>query len=388
MTDPDVGAKTFESVLGRKPTPLELAQLVQRRLEHLPEAVAESKGYRVLPGVSERLRQLSRGGHRLGIITGNGDGAAHIKLARGDLSRWFTLGAYASAGVDRAGIVRRAIQRSEAILGEDVPNREIHVIGDTPLPHPGRPRGRLHGDRGRDRPLRRGRAEEGRRRPRGPDARGGAADRVVTAWPRTAQELVAAQDELAPTAAVAAAGRIRHRGVRGRIPTRQDRCRRGGRPGLRGATRASGWPGGTLATDEGGFRLTAQGLQPTHLYPARAGRDRTPLPLETSRRGRVRRRRRALRLDQACRLRGGRGRDGCAHDPPVPSVAPTRGDIRVPWRGALRARSPAACQLQPLGPRVPPVQKAKTPGSTAGDQGLTPGPRQMRPRQAGRTLDA
>jgi len=133
MTDPDVGARTFEAVLGRPPSPHELALIVQRRLEHLPEAVAESKGYRVLPGVSECLRQLSRAGHLLGIITGNGDGAAYIKLARGDLMRWFTFGAYASAGVDRPGIVRRAIERGEAMLGQDVPNTEIFVIGDTPL---------------------------------------------------------------------------------------------------------------------------------------------------------------------------------------------------------------------------------------------------------------
>jgi phosphoglycolate phosphatase len=133
MTDPDVGAKTFEAVLHRKPSPHELAQLVQRRLEHLPEAVAESAGYKVLPGVPDRLRQLSRAGHLLGIITGNGDGAAFIKLSRGDLMRWFTFGAYASAGVDRAGIVRRAVERGEAMLGANVPNAEIYVIGDTPL---------------------------------------------------------------------------------------------------------------------------------------------------------------------------------------------------------------------------------------------------------------
>ena len=133
MTDPDVGAKTFDAVMGREPSARELAQLIQRRLEHLPEAVAESEGYRVLPGVPERLRQLSRDGHLLGIITGNGDGAAHIKLARGDLNRWFTFGAYATAGVDRAGIVRRAVERGEAMLGQDVPNTDIYVIGDTPL---------------------------------------------------------------------------------------------------------------------------------------------------------------------------------------------------------------------------------------------------------------
>ena len=132
MTDPDVGAKTFEAVIGRTPTPLELAQVVQRRLEHLPEAVAESAGYEVLPGVPDRLRELSRAGHLLGLITGNGDGAAFIKLARGDLMRWFTFGAYASAGVDRAGIVGQAVARGEAMLGKDVPNTQIYVIGDTP----------------------------------------------------------------------------------------------------------------------------------------------------------------------------------------------------------------------------------------------------------------
>src|SRR3954468_24869686 len=133
MTDPDVGGKTFAAVLGRKPTPHELTSLIQRRLEHLPEAVAASKGYKVLPGVPERLRQLSRAGHLLGLITGNGDGAAHVKLARADLNRWFTFGAYAGAGSARAGIGREAVAPGEAMFGEDVPNTEIFVIGDTPL---------------------------------------------------------------------------------------------------------------------------------------------------------------------------------------------------------------------------------------------------------------
>lgn len=132
MTDPDVGSLTFEAVLHRKPTAHELAQLVQRRLEHLPEAVAASKGYKVLPGVPERLRQLSRYGHLLGIITGNSDGSARVKLQRGDLNRWFTFGAYASAGLTRAEIVAEAVGRGQAILGEDVPNADILVIGDTP----------------------------------------------------------------------------------------------------------------------------------------------------------------------------------------------------------------------------------------------------------------
>lgn len=133
MTDPDVGATTFEAVLHRPPTPHELSELLQRRLEHMPEAVAESTGYAVLPGVPERLRQLSRDGHLLGLVTGNIDGAAHIKLQRGDLNRWFPFGAYAGAGMDRAAIVREAVGRAVAIMGHEVPRTEIYVIGDTPL---------------------------------------------------------------------------------------------------------------------------------------------------------------------------------------------------------------------------------------------------------------
>jgi phosphoglycolate phosphatase len=133
MTDAEVGARTFEAVLHREPSPHELALLIQRRLEHLPEAVAKSKGYTVLPGLPERLRQLSHNGHLLGIITGNGDGAAHIKLARGDLNRWFAFGAYGDIGVDRAGIVREGCHRGRAMLGSEVASSEIFVIGDTPL---------------------------------------------------------------------------------------------------------------------------------------------------------------------------------------------------------------------------------------------------------------
>jgi thioredoxin reductase (NADPH) len=50
-------------------------------------------------------------------------------------------------------------------------------------------------------------------------------------------------------------------------------------------TPCTGWLSGALAADEGRILLTGQELQMTHLDPAGAGRDRPPLPLETSRPG-------------------------------------------------------------------------------------------------------
>jgi thioredoxin reductase (NADPH) len=52
-----------------------------------------------------------------------------------------------------------------------------------------------------------------------------------------------------------------------------------------GAEPCTGWLGGELAVDEDGFIATGQDLALTHLDPAGAGRDRPPLPLETSRSG-------------------------------------------------------------------------------------------------------
>jgi beta-phosphoglucomutase-like phosphatase (HAD superfamily) len=50
MTDPEVGRRTFRAVLHRDPNRAEFATLLERRLHHLYQTVAESTGYRVLPG--------------------------------------------------------------------------------------------------------------------------------------------------------------------------------------------------------------------------------------------------------------------------------------------------------------------------------------------------
>src|SRR5436190_14050442 len=52
-----------------------------------------------------------------------------------------------------------------------------------------------------------------------------------------------------------------------------------------GAEPCTDWIGSALATDEHGFLVSGRDLQLTHLDPARDGRGRPPLPLETSRPG-------------------------------------------------------------------------------------------------------
>jgi phosphoglycolate phosphatase len=132
ITDPEVGRITFEKVLGREPTTRELARLLTRRNTLLPETVAESKGYRVLPGVKDLLPRLSEEGYLLGLTTGGVETAAHIKLERGHLNRYFHFGGYGSDSTDRTELTRRAIERAATILGRELAREDVLVIGDTP----------------------------------------------------------------------------------------------------------------------------------------------------------------------------------------------------------------------------------------------------------------
>ena len=87
----------------------------------------------MLDGVAELLPRLVEEGYLLGLTTGGTDSVAHIKLARGNLARWFTFGGYGSDSTDRTELTRKAIERAGMLLGTEVDPDHVLVVGDTPL---------------------------------------------------------------------------------------------------------------------------------------------------------------------------------------------------------------------------------------------------------------
>jgi len=132
MTDPVVGRLTFTNVIGHEPSPEELAKVISRYLLRLPDEVAASSGYKVLAGVDELLPRLCKASFLLGITTGAVEAAAHIKLARANLNRFFSFGGYGSDSADRGELTRRAIERAGEILGSALESQRVLVLGDTP----------------------------------------------------------------------------------------------------------------------------------------------------------------------------------------------------------------------------------------------------------------
>jgi phosphoglycolate phosphatase len=132
MTDPEIVRIVFREVIGREGTPQERSQAIGAYLKHLPDAVAESPGYQVMPGIEELLPRLIEAGLLLGLVTGNVEAAAHIKLSRGHLNRFFSYGGYGSDSADRTEVTKAALRRGTLVSGGALSGGACIAVGDTP----------------------------------------------------------------------------------------------------------------------------------------------------------------------------------------------------------------------------------------------------------------
>lgn len=132
MTDPEITEIIFKEVIGRDATTAERARVVASYLFHLHDTVREADGYRVMPGIEPLLDRLIDDGVLLGLVTGNIEAAAHVKLARGGLNRFFSFGGYGSDSRSRTELTKRALERAETVSGDTLDVSSAISIGDTP----------------------------------------------------------------------------------------------------------------------------------------------------------------------------------------------------------------------------------------------------------------
>ena len=132
MTDPEIAEIVFREVIGRDGSEAERAAAIAAYLGHLEDAVNGSSGYRVMPGIEQLLPRLLEQGVLLGIVTGNIEAAAQIKLARAGLNRFFVFGGYGSDSRDRTELTKRALERGGTVAGSPVDRATAIAVGDTP----------------------------------------------------------------------------------------------------------------------------------------------------------------------------------------------------------------------------------------------------------------
>lgn len=88
----------------------------------------------VMPGVHELLAELEARSDTLllGLLTGNIDRGARLKLASAKIATEFRIGAYGSDDERRDRLPGVAVDRARVLTGRCFAGHEIVVIGDTP----------------------------------------------------------------------------------------------------------------------------------------------------------------------------------------------------------------------------------------------------------------
>jgi len=112
-----------------------LGQLREAYLTALREEILlPGRGVKaVMPGVEPLLEHLSaRDDVFLGLLTGNFQESARIKLEHFDLWRYFKCGAFGDDAADRNALVPFALERARTCGLDEVPYEDVFVIGDTP----------------------------------------------------------------------------------------------------------------------------------------------------------------------------------------------------------------------------------------------------------------
>jgi len=111
------------------------AALRDRYVTHLREEIqVPGHGVKaVMPGIQALLDDLqARDGVYLGLLTGNFEAGARIKLEYFDLWRYFQCGAFGDDAADRNALVPFAVSRARECGVPDLAPHDILVVGDTP----------------------------------------------------------------------------------------------------------------------------------------------------------------------------------------------------------------------------------------------------------------
>ena len=134
-TDRAIVSDAFRSA-GLEPTAEAIAALRDAYVRHLAVEIRRpaTSAFGVLPGVLAVLDQMAaaRPEVPVGLLTGNFERGAAVKLRHFDLWRRFPFGAFGDDHLDRRDLVPVACDRGRAVGLEAAPAGMV-IIGDTPL---------------------------------------------------------------------------------------------------------------------------------------------------------------------------------------------------------------------------------------------------------------
>lgn len=110
-----------------------IAALFERYVARLADELEKEDGHRLLPGVAELVPRLAEDPRIvLGLVTGNVESGARLKLDHFGLWDRFRVGAFGSDDRERDRLPPIAVARARELTGRSFAGEEVVVVGDTP----------------------------------------------------------------------------------------------------------------------------------------------------------------------------------------------------------------------------------------------------------------
>ncbi len=111
-----------------------IPRCVEEMIKYERKHIKEDKGH-VLPHVPEFLAELRRRDFLLGLVTGNLEGIAYIKIEYFGLGEFFRdrIGGFGNEHRDRAELIMIALRKAEKLKGFEFTGKNAMYFGDTPL---------------------------------------------------------------------------------------------------------------------------------------------------------------------------------------------------------------------------------------------------------------
>ncbi len=109
-----------------------MGKIIDDYLTFIKEEYNKDNDAKVFEGIFELLEKLNKIENvYLGLLTGNVEHGARIKLSPFNLNRFFPFGAFGSDGMYRDGLVEVALKRAKHLYGISFYGKNLVIIGDT-----------------------------------------------------------------------------------------------------------------------------------------------------------------------------------------------------------------------------------------------------------------
>jgi phosphoglycolate phosphatase-like HAD superfamily hydrolase len=111
-----------------------LAECFAAYVAELERLIGDGARVTILPGIGDLVRALAvRADAVVGLLTGNIEPGARVKLRPTGLWSLFRVGAFGSDAMDRRRLPAIACERAHRLTGRSFAFEEVTIIGDTPL---------------------------------------------------------------------------------------------------------------------------------------------------------------------------------------------------------------------------------------------------------------